>query len=358
MADISKITLPSGNSYDLKDAAAREAIAALQGGSYFLGKSTTAIEDQATTNPISIDGETDPVTATNGNVVVYGNKEFIFNGTKWIEFGDLSMLGDLAVLDEVVLSKGSGDNVLGEGTSFTNAASAVSFAAHTTDNVLGADATFSASVTASKSNIKATASGATVGVKTTDTFVKSYPGATSKMVKASVVGIDSNTAVTIPNVTSAGAADTWAFSMGSGNDAETLIISGGNGTAATLGTAISASYVVSASAQDVATGSLAVDGTGADVMTGLGTPTTAAAATEVEMTAQPTVALALNAAAGDGVVEIATDIASASVSVDSADTVAAITALGAGTAAAQTITVGNEDRLKVALYDDLSVAAQ
>ena len=96
MADFSSITY-NGNTYMVKDAQAREAIAALEGGSYFLGVTTTALTDQATTNPITIDNKS--VTATNGNVVVYQSKEFIFNGTKWIEFGDLSSLGNLAYKD-------------------------------------------------------------------------------------------------------------------------------------------------------------------------------------------------------------------------------------------------------------------
>lgn len=89
----------------------------------------------------------------------------------------------------------------------------------------------------------------------TDTFVKSYPGATSKLATT-----------TVPNVTSVGAASTWSFSMGTGDHTNALIISGGNGSAPTLGTA-----------KTVATGSLAANGGGASVMTGLGTPTTGSA---------------------------------------------------------------------------------
>lgn len=93
MADFSSV-IYNGNQYMVKDAAARERIAALEGGSYFIGVTTTALADQSTTNPITIDGES--VTATNGNIAIYGQKEFIFDGTKWIEFGDLSTLGALA----------------------------------------------------------------------------------------------------------------------------------------------------------------------------------------------------------------------------------------------------------------------
>lgn len=98
MADISKITLPNGNTYDLKDAAAREDIEeikqAITGGVTFMGETTTALTDGATTNPITINGSS--VTCIKGYLVVYDSKEFVFDGTKWIEMGDLSVLGDLA----------------------------------------------------------------------------------------------------------------------------------------------------------------------------------------------------------------------------------------------------------------------
>lgn len=98
MADISKITLPSGSVYNLKDAQARSDIAdiqaAISGGLTFLGETTTPLADQATTNPVVINGES--VTASAGAIVVYGQKEFLFNGTKWLEMGDLSLLGALA----------------------------------------------------------------------------------------------------------------------------------------------------------------------------------------------------------------------------------------------------------------------
>lgn len=355
MADISKITLPSGNTYDIKDQGARDLIASLQGGSYFLGKSTTALTDGATTNPIQIDGVTGTTTAVNGNVAVYGNAEFVFNGTKWIEFGDLSTLGSLAYKDSVSLSKGSGDQVLGEATTFTAAASSVTFSGGTTDSVMGSDTTFATTVTPTTTNIKATASGTAVGADGTDTFVKSYPGSTSKLVTTSVPNVTGNSDVTIPNVTSAGSASTWGFAMGTGDAAETLVISGANGTAPTLGTALSASKVTLGTAITAATGSLNANGGGATVMTGLGTATTAPALTGVKVTAQPTVALATGATAGSGVISVATGITSASTTVDNSDPVTAVTGVGTATAAAQTITVGTNDKVKVAKYADLSV---
>lgn len=101
MPDISKITLPSGTVYNLKDAQARSDIADLQsaisGGVTFIGETTTTLSDGSTTNPIVINGQN--VTATKGDLVVSGSKEYVFDGTKWIELGDLSALGDLAWKD-------------------------------------------------------------------------------------------------------------------------------------------------------------------------------------------------------------------------------------------------------------------
>lgn len=52
----------------------------------FIGTSQVSIEDSDVTNPITVDGKT--VTATNGNVAIYGAKEFIWNGSAWEEFGN------------------------------------------------------------------------------------------------------------------------------------------------------------------------------------------------------------------------------------------------------------------------------
>lgn len=93
-AYISKITLPSGSTYYLKDEEVRELISDIEKYTKYLGVTTTALTDGATTNPIMINGES--VTAESGNIATYNSKEFIFNGTAWQEFGDLSGLGALA----------------------------------------------------------------------------------------------------------------------------------------------------------------------------------------------------------------------------------------------------------------------
>lgn len=99
MAEISKITIPVGGStqtFEIKDTTARAAIA---GGVTFAGVTTTALTDGASTASISINGES--VTAINGMMAVYGDKEFIYasSDSKWHEFGDVSNLGDLAFKD-------------------------------------------------------------------------------------------------------------------------------------------------------------------------------------------------------------------------------------------------------------------
>lgn len=92
MAELSKITLPSGTTYDIKDAVARQA---MTGAIVLKGVTSTALTDEATTNPITIDGES--YTAKNNDAVFYGKAEFVFDGTKWHEFGDMSGLGSLAL---------------------------------------------------------------------------------------------------------------------------------------------------------------------------------------------------------------------------------------------------------------------
>lgn len=98
---LSTITLPSGNIYYFKDAYARELLETLVNYSKFLGVTTTELEDGIATNPITISGES--ITADNGDIAIYGSKEFIWNGTAWAEFGDLDalkdLLGELAYVD-------------------------------------------------------------------------------------------------------------------------------------------------------------------------------------------------------------------------------------------------------------------
>ena len=130
MPQIDHITLPSGTTYEIADATAR----AQQVGAIILrGATTTVLTDGATMNPIQINGES--YTARGNDAVFYGQKEFVFDGTAWHEFGDMSGLGDLAMKDSasgsftpagtiaVNASSGSGTAYTPQGTIAVNAAS-------------------------------------------------------------------------------------------------------------------------------------------------------------------------------------------------------------------------------------------
>ena len=122
---ISKVKLANGVVYEVKDLEARNLISNLSSATHFLGISTT---DPATA--VTVDGNV--ITPAAGDIVIYGTKEFIYNGTAWAEFGDLSALGNLAyhnIADIVItVNDSSKDSVLGADTTFTNGTSQVSFA--------------------------------------------------------------------------------------------------------------------------------------------------------------------------------------------------------------------------------------
>ena len=52
---------------------------------HFIGTTTTAITDGATTNPITVDGKS--YTAVKGDIIIYDGTEFIFDGSAWQSFG-------------------------------------------------------------------------------------------------------------------------------------------------------------------------------------------------------------------------------------------------------------------------------
>lgn len=376
MSDISKIKLPSGNEYNLKDAYARQLLA---GGLVFNvcwdGTAAPVVANipegvVVTYNNTDYTGTMSAedalplnfylVKATSNNSLVDVYNEYVAIGVSpnrtWEKLGDtrvdLSYLGALASKDNVTLSKGSGDIVLGEGTTFTNSSSSVTFSGSSSKKVLGSSATFTTTVNSTKKYIKATAAGTALD-SSSDTFVKSYPGTTSKLVTTTIPNVTGNSNVTIPNVTSAGSASTWGFSMGTGDDAETLVISGGNGTAPTLGTALSASKVTLGTAITAATGALSNSGSGSQVLTGLGTASTGSALTSASVQTEPTISIAESNNSSD--FEVVVNIASSTTTTNNKDEVNAVTNVGTATAEAQTITVGTNDKVNVAKYNDLSV---
>ena len=418
MADISKIILPGSNEpYNIKDAVARQT---MSGAIIVRGTTTTALTDEATTNPITIDG--DSYTAVANDAVFYGKAEFVFDGTKWHEFGDMSGVKAMGKVDKgtvtiqpkgsnaasaVTFTGGTTDKVLGEATTFTNSTSSVSFGEHTTTTVLKSDVTATVPKPSGTTKyVTASASGTAVGVATsstaitdlgeasTDTFVKSYPGATSKLSTTTVTGVSGSTtaskatAGTAVSVAKAGTAATVASgSLGTETSTrgantpmwgatvseETLSFTFKPISTTTVTPAVSNGTITpytfadvtvpkaASSATTVATGSVAANASGASVMTGLGTAVTASAVTDyaapttdtfaktVSVTTQPTVTLSTSSSTSTGAVKYVEAVSTSGTNsvtfATTGHTAEAITALGAGTAAAQTITVGTNDKV-------------
>ena len=98
---LDKITI-DGDAYDIADSYARSLI----GGTIrIVGETSNALEDLDTTNPINIIDTpgTPPVThsytAVQNDAVYHDHKEFVFDGTYWHEFGDMTGLKALAYKD-------------------------------------------------------------------------------------------------------------------------------------------------------------------------------------------------------------------------------------------------------------------
>ena len=337
---IDKIQLPSGNTYELRDADAQGKLVNVYDKSetYTKAEVQAAIADAMKGGYLAVSELPAASENTMGHIYLVPDSSGSGDNVK-IEYVTIrsgsegaytytwEKLGTTKInLDNLELEKGSGDMVLGEGTTFTVSKPGIDITGGTTDKVLGSDATFATNVTPARTALRV--------VQEADglnSFVRSYPGETSKLETD-----------TVPNVTSAGSASTWAFQMGTGNDSTTLIISGANGAAPTLGTA-----------KTVATGSLTSGGSGASVMTGLGSPTVANAVVAVGAATLESSDSNVDAA---GYVTVVKGITSASTTADNKDEVTAVTGVGtAALASNPTVTVGTNDKVKVAKYDDLEL---
>lgn len=281
---IKQVTLPTGSTYYLKDEDVRNwigtgsssgaeyriaeletAVAALSNATHWLGITTTSLEDGSTTNPIVIGGES--VTAVSGDIVQDVNaNEFIFNGTAWQQFGgSIGTLKAFAFVDTgtvTIQPKGS------------NAASSVSFTAHTTASVLTSDVTATVpKASPTKKYMTASASGAAV----------------------------STTNDTIKPVTDVGTAASWSATVSN----ENLTFSWTANTVPSLGS--DKTFL-----------------TGASVST------------------QPTITLNADTTTSSGAIDFVSDLSTSGTEnvtfSTTGHTADAITALGTGTAAAQTFT--------------------
>ena len=251
---ISKVTLPNGSTYDLKDAEARELIDQLAAGGLTFKVSTDAAstpygltwDNKGTTvtgTLVAGDGTTPSgstntrpyiylvphkVTAGTPDVVDYYREYVTVNfGTAqspsyaWEFLGDtdinLNDLGALAWKDSVSLSK-STDSVLGADTTFTGSSSSVTFSGGSSD-----------------------------------TFVKSYPGTSSKLETTSIKGVGSDITFnavsadpgTVTATNTVFGTDTTASKIVTETKEATKLVLGDSTTAskATAGTAVSVAKV-------------------------------------------------------------------------------------------------------------------
>lgn len=102
---ISKLVV-SGETHYVKDQEARDLIEGIQvstsGGIHYVGETSTALKDGDTTTTLEevSSGSLDKTTGfVAGDLVIYGELEFIWNGKKWHEFGSTGSLKKLAFKD-------------------------------------------------------------------------------------------------------------------------------------------------------------------------------------------------------------------------------------------------------------------
>lgn len=329
MPDISKITLPSGTTYDIKDTTARQMISG--------GVSFNIVWTQSDYNSSSTPTAAKLAQIPSGVDVKYNQGSSTASGTmaaSSTQAGQFYLVFDQDDegnhYDEyVAIDSGSGYvwekigdtsiDISGVVTDITttDASFIQSLGTASTDNVIGADATFSftqptITVTPSQTYLGATASGggASWNSKDQKSVVTGYANPSTTSVSKATAGTSQTTA------TGSGTASTtntdWLKGVSVSN--ETLVIG-----AATMNTQSTPQYSFS----DVT------------VMTGLGAASTAnvIGASSTFTNTQPTIALGTNASSQTGRVQVATGIASASatngaVAWNSKDQVSAVTSVG------------------------------
>lgn len=415
MAEISKITLPSGTTYDIKDKTARDMLSAgvtfiiaYKDGTPVAGNIPYGVQVGGVTGALeaedAVAGAFYLVKSSEENLNLYDQYVVIKptdDSTSWFweKVGDTRV--DLSnVVTDVTLNKQTG-SAIGSNSTFTITQPTISLAtgatagtgvisvatgisgasasgdevtaltglgSPSTTKVLGSSATLSntqptitlydynapgtgraevvTKVSAIKTNVKATASGANTAWNSkdaknavtgysdtsSDTFVKTVSSTTKKLATTSITGVSGST-----TASKATAATSQTTATGGGTSSstntdwlkgvsvsdETLIIG-----AATMNTQTTTQFTfdnvtvpqAAASATTVATGKVAAsdtngdsvvtaagNGTTASALTALGSPTTASVigASSTFTITQPTVALATQADEGTGVVSLA-----------------------------------------------------
>lgn len=141
-------------------------IGGVTGAMHFLGTTSTAVSDGGTQAP-TIDGTAVPTAnLKNGDVVLYGQQEFIWNGTKWELFGDegsyvlkttkingKALSGDITLsASDINASRSSGDVSVREAlmehdTSISTNASTINTVKTTADNAKSTATTNASNIT-------------------------------------------------------------------------------------------------------------------------------------------------------------------------------------------------------------------
>lgn len=417
---IAQITLPDNITYHIKDSEARQWIDDLvSAGLTFViawdGASTPIVANIPAGATVVYQGTTYTGTltasaSTKSNIyLVHSDRSSgrdIYEEYVTVNFGttavpsygwevlgntDISLdaLGALAWKDTVTLNKGSGDNVLGEATTFTAAASSVTFTGGSNDTFVksypgttskletaeitgvSGEVTFSAvntnaSVTATNTvfGTDTTASKVTTESKTATNTVFGTATQASKATAGTAVSL-AKPASSATNVSYVGSATTSSLLETATVSNETLIlgsvsvtqgsVTGTNGSESIIPyTFADVAVPVVSSNTEVTVASVK---TNTDVTVPVVTSNTEVTATNTTITSKTAATKAANA----------TTIATGSLKSDDTvgatimtglgtpTTASAVTGIGTGTAAAQSITVGTNDKIAVAKYSDLSI---
>ena len=212
----------------------------------------------------------------------------------------------------------------------TTADAVTSYAAPTSDSVMGADTTFNVSGgEATNTNIKATATGTALNTATQN-VVKSYPGVSQHLASASVTGVAGET--TVPSsvtVATPGEAASWGASV---SETGVLSFSWTANTPTVVNVGEGVNVATKGEAKNFVTG-LTEFGEGATVLTGLGVAETQAVLTSASVKTQPTITLAESMEAVSGSVSVTKSITSISVASAKDNNVDVLTGLGTPTTA-------------------------
>ena len=183
----SRVKLLDGSYAEVKDAVAR---AAIGGATHFIGVTSTALTDGQTISKVTIGGEEKDL--ANGDLMLYGSKEFIFSSAdgKVHELGDTTGLGALAYKSEASATYTPAGSVSKPDIDVTPTTGTV--AAFKT----------AGSVTAGSANVP-TAVAVTPGTANTPTAVTVQAGSANTPTEVSVTPGSANTptAVTLPVLT-------------------------------------------------------------------------------------------------------------------------------------------------------------